>query len=65
MGRVPPPRSSGIGGGPEAASSLREGVLGTIAHDDAILCETHLDQLDQGIITWNEYRALQAHYEIA
>ena len=36
-----------------------------VAHDDAILCPTHLDQLDDGVITWEEYRALLAHHEIA
>lgn len=42
------------------------GICGQeVDHDDAILCPQHLEQLDDGHISWEEYRALQAHYEIA
>lgn len=35
------------------------------AYLSEVLCPTHLDQLDAGVISWDEYRAIQAHYEIA
>ena len=35
-----------------------------VDHEDAILCPVHLDQLDQGHITWEEYRALLAHHQL-
>lgn len=35
-----------------------------VDHDDAIMCSTHLDQLDQGVIAWEEYRALLAHHQL-
>lgn len=36
-----------------------------VAHDDAILCEAHLTEFESGWISWEEYRAILAHHQIA